>query len=102
MHFYAWEKGLKTGHFKFLFLLRNIKGLLKYLGMYYLRSRPAADPIKFTLDVESLLREAGSIDINGKRKLENTQEGEEGEEEGDENPEGLKEDGVKKMKTEEK
>ncbi|MCB0514749.1 MAG: ribonucleoside-diphosphate reductase subunit alpha [Chitinophagales bacterium] len=31
MHFYAWEKGLKT-------------------GMYYLRTRPAADPIKFTLD----------------------------------------------------
>lgn len=30
MHFYAWEKGLKT-------------------GMYYLRSRPAANPIKFTL-----------------------------------------------------
>ena len=31
-HFYAWEKGLKT-------------------GMYYLRSRPAVDPIKFTVDV---------------------------------------------------
>lgn len=31
MHFYAWEKGLKT-------------------GMYYLRTRPAADPIKFTVD----------------------------------------------------
>lgn len=30
MHFYAWKKGLKT-------------------GMYYLRTRPAADPIKFTL-----------------------------------------------------
>lgn len=30
MHFYAWQKGLKT-------------------GMYYLRTRPAADPIKFTL-----------------------------------------------------
>ena len=33
MHFYAWDKGLKT-------------------GMYYLRSRPAVDPIKFTLDAE--------------------------------------------------
>ena len=33
MHFYAWQKGLKT-------------------GMYYLRSRPAVDPIKFTLDAE--------------------------------------------------
>lgn len=42
VHFYAWEKGLKT-------------------GMYYLRSRPAADPIKFTLDVENLLKNAGEI-----------------------------------------
>lgn len=42
VHFYAWEKGLKT-------------------GMYYLRSRPAADPIKFTVDVEALLKEAGEI-----------------------------------------
>lgn len=33
MHFYSWEKGLKT-------------------GMYYLRTRPAADPIKFTVDFE--------------------------------------------------
>jgi ribonucleoside-diphosphate reductase subunit M1 len=31
MHFYAWERGLKT-------------------GMYYLRTRPAADAIKFTVD----------------------------------------------------
>ncbi|KAL7670036.1 hypothetical protein ACOME3_004978 [Neoechinorhynchus agilis] len=31
MHFYGWKKGLKT-------------------GMYYLRSKPASDPIKFTLD----------------------------------------------------
>jgi len=30
MHFYAWKKGLKT-------------------GMYYLRTRPAADAIKFTV-----------------------------------------------------
>lgn len=42
VHFYAWEKGLKT-------------------GMYYLRSRPAADPIKFTVDVETLLKNAGEI-----------------------------------------
>ncbi len=33
MHFYSWEKGLKT-------------------GMYYLRSRPAVDPIKFTLSAK--------------------------------------------------
>jgi len=33
MHFYAWEKGLKT-------------------GMYYFRTRSAVDPIKFTVDFE--------------------------------------------------
>jgi ribonucleotide reductase alpha subunit len=37
MHFYAWRNGLKT-------------------GMYYLRSRPAVDAIKFTLNVEELLK----------------------------------------------
>lgn len=31
MHFYAWKRGLKT-------------------GMYYLRTRPAADAIPFTVD----------------------------------------------------
>lgn len=35
MHFYAWEKGLKT-------------------GMYYLRTKSAADAIKFTVDAELL------------------------------------------------
>lgn len=35
MHFYAWKKGLKT-------------------GMYYLRTRPAADPIKFSIDKTKL------------------------------------------------
>eukprot|EP00559_Dactyliosolen_fragilissimus_P008373 CAMPEP_0184861524 /NCGR_PEP_ID=MMETSP0580-20130426/6188_1 /TAXON_ID=1118495 /ORGANISM="Dactyliosolen fragilissimus" /LENGTH=812 /DNA_ID=CAMNT_0027359053 /DNA_START=169 /DNA_END=2608 /DNA_ORIENTATION=+ len=35
MHFYAWKKGLKT-------------------GMYYLRTRPKADAIKFTVDQEQL------------------------------------------------
>lgn len=44
LHFYAWKNGLKT-------------------GMYYLRARPAADAIKFTLDVETLLKEAGEIKI---------------------------------------
>ncbi|PNG99252.1 Ribonucleoside-diphosphate reductase large subunit, partial [Tetrabaena socialis] len=34
LHFYAWKKGLKT-------------------GMYYLRTRPAADAIKFTVDVQA-------------------------------------------------
>lgn len=49
MHFYAWEKGLKT-------------------GMYYLRSRPAAEPIKFTVDAEYLLSTAGNIEIDNKHK----------------------------------
>lgn len=31
--------------------------------MYYLRSRPAVDAIKFTLDVETLLKEAGQIEL---------------------------------------
>ena len=35
MHFYAWKKGLKT-------------------GMYYLRTRAAADAIKFTVDQQAL------------------------------------------------
>eukprot|EP00008_Paramoeba_atlantica_P010926 CAMPEP_0201485914 /NCGR_PEP_ID=MMETSP0151_2-20130828/9996_1 /ASSEMBLY_ACC=CAM_ASM_000257 /TAXON_ID=200890 /ORGANISM="Paramoeba atlantica, Strain 621/1 / CCAP 1560/9" /LENGTH=847 /DNA_ID=CAMNT_0047870261 /DNA_START=62 /DNA_END=2605 /DNA_ORIENTATION=+ len=35
MHFYGWKKGLKT-------------------GMYYLRSRPAVDAIKFTVDTARL------------------------------------------------
>ena len=36
-HFHAWQVGLKT-------------------GQYYLRSRPARDAIKFTLNVESIKR----------------------------------------------
>lgn len=30
--------------------------------MYYLRTKAAADAIKFTLDVEALLKTAGNID----------------------------------------
>ncbi|RMZ55431.1 hypothetical protein APUTEX25_003555 [Auxenochlorella protothecoides] len=37
LHFYAWKKGLKT-------------------GMYYLRTRAAADAIKFTVDQQQLAR----------------------------------------------
>jgi ribonucleoside-diphosphate reductase subunit M1 len=37
MHFYGWKNGLKT-------------------GMYYLRSRPARDAIKFTVNMEALLK----------------------------------------------
>ncbi|KAF8411607.1 hypothetical protein HHK36_004164 [Tetracentron sinense] len=42
LHFYAWSKGLKT-------------------GMYYLRSRAAADAIKFTVDT-SILKEKSKVD----------------------------------------
>jgi ribonucleotide reductase alpha subunit len=42
MHFYAWQKGLKT-------------------GMYYLRTRPKADAIKFTLDQEQLAADEKKI-----------------------------------------
>jgi ribonucleoside-diphosphate reductase alpha chain len=39
MHFYGWKKGLKT-------------------GMYYLRTRAAADAIKFTIDKSKLSQPA--------------------------------------------
>lgn len=42
MHFYAWEKGLKT-------------------GTYYLRTKGAADAIKFTVDKEALKRDKKGI-----------------------------------------
>jgi len=44
MHFYGWKNGLKT-------------------GQYYLRSRPSRDAIKFTVDVEALLKanESGNV-----------------------------------------
>lgn len=46
MHFYAWRNGLKT-------------------GQYYLRSKGAADSIKFTVNVEALLKatEGGNSQI---------------------------------------
>jgi hypothetical protein len=45
MHFYGWKNGLKT-------------------GQYYLRSRPARDAIKFTVNMEALLKaaEAGTAE----------------------------------------
>jgi ribonucleoside-diphosphate reductase subunit M1 len=59
MHFYAWKNGLKT-------------------GMYYLRSRPAADAIKFTLNVEELLKATDGNDTESLIKcLSNTQNKEE-------------------------
>ena len=39
LHFYAWSKGLKT-------------------GMYYLRTRAAADAIKFTVDATNIKQES--------------------------------------------
>merc|ERR1712110_1295389 len=41
MHFYGWQLGLKT-------------------GMYYLRTKTAADAIKFTVDVEKTRRASTS------------------------------------------
>ena len=56
MYSYAWKKGLKT-------------------GMYYLRTRPAVDAIKFTVDQISLAKKAekktsltNNADINMKAK----------------------------------
>lgn len=45
MHFFGWEKGLKT-------------------GQYYFRSRPARDAIKFTVDMEALHKVAEEKDAN--------------------------------------
>ena len=50
MHFYGWEKGLKT-------------------GMYYLRTRPAAEPIKFTVDVTKLRQQQLQDVQNGQSDL---------------------------------
>jgi ribonucleoside-diphosphate reductase subunit M1 len=41
MHFYGWKNGLKT-------------------GQYYLRSRPSRDAIKFTVNIEALLKASDS------------------------------------------
>ncbi|CAN8287726.1 unnamed protein product [Cochlearia groenlandica] len=50
LHFYAWKKGLKT-------------------GMYYLRSRAAADAIKFTVDT-AMLKEKPSEVVEGNKEVE--------------------------------
>jgi ribonucleoside-diphosphate reductase alpha chain len=47
MHFYAWERGLKT-------------------GMYYLRTRPAADPIKFTLSAKYQKKYVNKLDTEAR------------------------------------
>lgn len=61
MHFYAWQKGLKT-------------------GMYYLRTKAAVDPIKFTLDEKHQRRfEDGAVSANGTSPLSLSSGGEEPE-----------------------
>jgi len=49
MHFYAWKKGLKT-------------------GMYYLRTRPKADAIQFTVNQEMLAETNQNPAENSPRK----------------------------------
>jgi len=57
MHFYAWQKGLKT-------------------GMYYLRSKAAVDPIKFTLDAKHQTKFANAEAEGATIKTAQTQNGE--------------------------
>lgn len=45
MHFYAWQRGLKT-------------------GMYYLRTKAAADPIKFTVDMSKVKQKEKVAAVN--------------------------------------
>lgn len=51
MHFYGWKKGLKT-------------------GMYYLRTRPAAQAIQFTVD-QSVLNDAKKQQAAGRVNVDN-------------------------------
>jgi ribonucleoside-diphosphate reductase alpha chain len=59
MHFYAWSRGLKT-------------------GMYYLRTKAAVDPIKFTLSAKHqkkyVMAEAGAAQ-NAVTEIDASQEG---------------------------
>jgi ribonucleotide reductase alpha subunit len=54
MHFYAWKRGLKT-------------------GMYYLRTRPKADAIQFTVD-QTALAKSKQADLDAKKLLDNKTE----------------------------
>lgn len=54
LHFHAWSKGLKT-------------------GMYYLRSRAAADAIKFTVDTTKLKEKLKIVSDEDKRNTEMSQ-----------------------------
>ena len=56
MHFYAWKRGLKT-------------------GMFYLRSRPKADAIQFTVDHAAIKKnQAMSAAMTGKSVAEPEEE----------------------------
>ncbi|GMS89322.1 hypothetical protein PENTCL1PPCAC_11497 [Pristionchus entomophagus] len=44
MHFYGWKKGLKT-------------------GMYYLRTRPAVDAVKFSVEKKEMEKQMGSLSV---------------------------------------
>lgn len=52
MHFYGWKLGLKT-------------------GMYYLRTKPAASPIQFTLDKEKLKEAQADTSTSEKSAAQN-------------------------------
>jgi ribonucleotide reductase alpha subunit len=54
MHFYAWKRGLKT-------------------GMYYLRTRPKADAIQFTVD-QTALAKTKQADLDSKKLIDNKTE----------------------------
>ncbi|MEQ2280897.1 Ribonucleoside-diphosphate reductase large subunit [Ameca splendens] len=53
MHFYGWKLGLKT-------------------GMYYLRTKPAANPIQFTLNKEKLKESQSAKSVEEEARERNT------------------------------
>eukprot|EP00741_Cyanophora_paradoxa_P003881 tig00000733_g3775.t1 len=71
MHFYAWKRGLKT-------------------GMYYLRTKAAADAIKFTVDHDAIKRhqKAGRAAASSSTAAQEARKPGPGEEEGEEEEEG--------------
>ncbi len=56
MHFYGWQKGLKT-------------------GMYYLRSKAAVDPIKFTLDEQHQRIQGNATEVVAEMEVMDLAEG---------------------------
>merc|ERR1711869_25882 len=53
MHFHGWQRGLKT-------------------GMYYLRTKAAADAIKFTVDVATARKSSTQISEEDAKKVKDT------------------------------